>query len=143
MIGALGYLHDFLFADQGVYIFPLDLELTDEGILKWLQRRVIPKNRAFVDEILKSLNLSVNNIKGIIDVCKGLSLNDSYWIVPEGFEGKFSAFNLYENRFSNVLSLIAYTGYGTSRARGFSSSPEFTTAGMLRNFYRFLSAPMR
>ena len=32
-------------------LFPLDLELTDEGIFKWLERRVIPKNRAFVDEI--------------------------------------------------------------------------------------------
>ena len=118
-------------------VFPLDLELTDEGILKWLQRRVIPKNRAFVDEILKSLNLSVNNIKGIIDVCKGLSLNDSYWIVPEGFEGKFSAFNLYENRFSNVLSLIAYTGIGNSKAV-ISTSPELTTNGMLRKAWRFI-----
>ena len=36
-------------------LFPLDLDLTDDGILKWLERRVIPKNRAFVDEILKTL----------------------------------------------------------------------------------------
>ena len=51
-------------------LLPLDLTPTSEGILKWLQRRVIPKNRAFVDEILKSLGLSINNTKGIIDVCK-------------------------------------------------------------------------
>ena len=118
-------------------VFPLDLEVTDEGILKWLQRRVIPKNRAFVDEILKSLGLSVNNTKGIIDVCKGLSLNDSYWIVPEGFDGKFSAFNLYDNRFSNVLSLVAYTGIGNSKA-AVSTSPELTTHGMLRKAWRFI-----
>ncbi len=118
-------------------VFPLDLELTDEGILKWLQRRVIPKNRAFVEEILKSLGLSINNTKGIIDVCKGLSLNDSYWIVPEGFEGKYSAYNLYENRFSNVLSLVAYTGVGNSKA-AVSTSPELTTGGMLRKAWRFI-----
>lgn len=59
-------------------LFPLDLEVTDDGVIKWLERRVIPKNRAFVDEILKTLGLSINNTKGIIDVCKGLSLNDSY-----------------------------------------------------------------
>ena len=58
-------------------LFPLDLEVTDDGVIKWLERRVIPKNRAFVDEILKTLGLSLNNTKGIIDVCKGLSLNDS------------------------------------------------------------------
>ena len=26
-------------------LFPLDLELTNEGVVKWLERRVIPKNR--------------------------------------------------------------------------------------------------
>ena len=66
-------------------VFPLDLILTDEGVMKWLERRVIPKNRAFADEVLKTLGLSINNTKGIIDVCKGLSLNDSFWVVPIGF----------------------------------------------------------
>ena len=91
-------------------LLPLDLELTGEGMMEWLQRRVIPKNRTFVDEILQSLGLSSRDTKGIIDVCKGLSLNDSYWIVPEGFDGKFANYNLYENRFSEILSLVAYTG---------------------------------
>lgn len=118
-------------------LFPLDLELSDEGMLRWLQRRVIPKNRAFVEEILKSLGLSINNTKGIIDVCKGLSLNDSYWIVPEAFAGKFSAYNLYENRFSSALSLVAYTGIGNSKA-AVTTSPELTTHGMLRKAWRLI-----
>ena len=75
------------------------------------------ENRAFADEILKSLDLSHNDTKGIIDVCKGLSLNDSFWVVPEGFEGKFSEYNLYENRFSEILALVAYTGAGGSDRR--------------------------
>ena len=95
-------------------LFPLDLELTDEGIFKWLERRVIPKNRAFVDEILKVLGLSHNNTKGIIDVSKGLSLNDSYWVVPADFNGIFQEYNLYKNRFSEELSLVAYTGVETT-----------------------------
>lgn len=118
-------------------VFPLDLELTGEGIIKWLERRVIPKNRAFVDEILKALGLSVNDTKGIIDVCKGLSLNDSYWVVPLGFAGSFKEYNLYENRFSNVLSLVAYTGIGQSRAV-ITTSPELTTNGMLRKAWRYI-----
>lgn len=117
-------------------LLPLDLTLTSEGILKWLQKRVIPKNRAFVDEILKSLALSINNTKGIIDVCKGLSLNDSYWVVPQEFDGTFKEYNLYENRFSEVLSLVAYTGAGASE-RAFTTSPELTTQGMLRKAWRF------
>ena len=118
-------------------VFPLDLEVTGDGIIKWLERRVIPKNRAFVDEILKALGLSVNDTKGIIDVCKGLSLNDSYWVVPLGFTGSFKEYNLYENRFSNVLSLVAYTGIGQSRAV-FTTSPELTTNGMLRKAWRYI-----
>jgi hypothetical protein len=104
--------------------------------LKWIQRRVIPKNRTFVDEILKSLGLSVGNTKGIIDVCKGLSLNDSYWVVPVGFDGTWEQNNLYENRFSEILSLVAYTGQGASQ-KAFTTSPELTTNGMLPKAWRF------
>ncbi|MBQ4416403.1 MAG: helix-turn-helix domain-containing protein, partial [Butyrivibrio sp.] len=110
-------------------VFPLDLTLTGDGMIRWLERRVIPKNRAFVDEILKTLGLSVHNTKGIIDVCKGLSLNDSYWVVPQGFTGTFREYNLYENRFSAALSLVAYTGIGQSKGV-FITSPELTTQGM-------------
>lgn len=118
-------------------LFPLDLELTDDGLVKWLQRRVIPKNRAYVAEILKTSGLSVNDTKGIIDVCKGLSLNDSYWVVPQGFTGTFAQYNLYENRFSEILSLVAYTGIGQSDA-AFTTSPELTTNGMLPKAWRFI-----
>lgn len=105
--------------------------------MKWLQRRVIPKNRAYVAEILKTFGLSVNDTKGIIDVCKGLSLNDSYWVVPQGFTGTFAQYNLYENRFSEILSLVAYTGIGQSDA-AFTTSPELTTNGMLPKAWRFI-----
>lgn len=119
------------------HLMPLDLELTGEGVIKWLEHRVIPKNRTFVDEILKTLGLSHNDTKGIIDVCKGLSLNDSYWIVPENFDGTFAQFNLYENRFSEMLALVAYTGAGQSK-QAFTTSPELTTNGMLPKAWRFV-----
>ena len=119
------------------HLMPLDMECTGEGILKWLERRVIPKNRTFVDQILKTLGLSHNDTKGIIDVCKGLSLNDSYWIVPEGFEGTFEQYNLYDNRFSEMLALVAYTGAGQTK-QAFTTSPELTTNGMLPKAWRFI-----
>lgn len=118
-------------------LLPLDMELSDAGVLKWLQKRVIPKNRAYVAEILKTFGLSVNDTKGIIDVCKGLSLNDSYWVVPRDFPGTFAQYNLYENRFSEILSLVAYTGVGQSDA-AFTTSPELTTNGMLPKAWRFI-----
>lgn len=116
-------------------LLPLDLQRTDEGVLVWLRHRVIPKNRTFVEEILKTLGLSVGNTKGIIDVCKGLSLNDSFWVVPKGFTGTFAEYNLYENDFSEILSLVAYTGIGQSN-HAFTTSPELTTNGMLPKAWR-------
>jgi hypothetical protein len=132
-----GYSTDVLQVGEPQELFPLDLEMTGDGVLKWLGRRVIPKNRTFVQEILRSLGLSSNDTKGIIDVCKGLSLNDSYWIVPEGFAGKFADYNLYENRFSEILSLVAYTGVTQSDA-AFTTSPELTTNGMLPKAWRYI-----
>lgn len=118
-------------------LLPPDLELTDEALLEWLKRRIIPKNRAFVADILNTMGLTPGDTKGIIDVCKGLSLNDSYWVTPSGFNGKFKDFNLYENGFSEILSLVAYTGRGRTR-QPFTTSPEFTTHGMLRKAWRVL-----
>ncbi len=117
------------------HLLPLDLNLEDGGLVRWLERRVIPKNRAFVTEILKSLGLAQGDTRGIIDVCKGLSLNDSYWVVPDGFEGKFADYNLYENHFSEILSLVAYTGAQQSDT-AFTTSPELTTNGMLPKAWR-------
>lgn len=138
--GLEGLQSNILYADtQNAHLFPLDMELTNEGVVRWLEKRVIPKNRQFVDEILKTLGLSVNNTKGIMDVCMGLSLNDSYWVVPAGFDGKFADYNLYKNRFSEALSLVAYTGVGADH-EAFSTSPELTTNGMLRKAWRFVDA---
>lgn len=119
-------------------LLPIGMRRTDEGLMSWLRGRIIPKNREYVDALLAKSGLSHNDTKGILQVCRGLSLNDSYWVVEEGFTGKYADYNLYEHDFVKVLSLIAYTGYGTSRAKGFSSSPEFTTAGMLRKGWRRL-----
>ena len=117
-------------------LFPLDLELTDIGISKWLKHRTIPKNRAYVHNFLSKCGLNINRPMTIIKVSKGLSLNDCYWVVEEGFEGTYDKFNLYDNRFSQILALIAFTGYGSSIRTSLASCPEFTTNGMLPKCWR-------
>ena len=118
------------------HLLPLDLELTGEGIKDWLRRRTIPQNRELARRILGSLGLDINDLKGIMDICLGLSLNDSYWVPQAGFTGTFAEYNLYENRFSEALSLIAYTG-GYYDTKKFRTSPELTTGGMLRKAWRY------
>ena len=122
--------------DELKYLLPIGMTPDSEGLVRWLSSRVIPKNREFVDQILSRSGLSHNDTIGIIQLSKGLSLNDSYWIVEEGFRGKFASYNLYENSFSRTLALIAYTGYGSTTHKGFTSSPEYTTNGMLRKCWR-------
>lgn len=117
-------------------LLPLDLELSEQSLLNWLKRRTIPKNRAFVQEFLAKLGLNINDTQGIIDICKGLSLNDCYWVVEESFTGQFADYNLYENRFNRTLALIAYTGYGETQRSAFMSTPELTTDGMLAKCWR-------
>lgn len=117
-------------------LLPLDLELTDSGVYKWLKHRSIPSNRAYVRNLLSKCGLNLNRPLNIIKVSKGLSLNDCYWIVEEGFDGTFDKYNLYDNHLSRVLANIAFTGYGSSIRSSLASSPEFTTNGMLPKCWR-------
>lgn len=125
------------FDEKQLSPLPLDLALTSESLTKWLLHRTIPKNRAYVHNFLSKCGLSLNRPMGIIRVSKGLSLNDCYWVVEEGFEGLFRQYNLYDNRFSQVLAWVAFTGYGSSSVRtSLASCPEFTTNGMLPKCWR-------
>lgn len=117
-------------------LMPLDLEVDAEGVSRWLRNRTIPKNRAYVSSFLAKCGMSINRPMNIIRVSKGMSLNDCYWVVEEGFGGSFDKYNLYDNRFSRILGLIAFTGFGSSVRSSLASCPEFTTNGMLPKCWR-------
>lgn len=115
---------------------PLDLEVDDNSLKRWLKKRTIPRNRAYVSNFLSKLGLNEKDTKGIIEICQGLSLNDSYWVVKEDCTDKFSDKNLYTNSFNTNIASIAFTGYGSYTRSSFRSSPEFTTNGMLAKSWR-------
>lgn len=118
-------------------LFPLDLAAVSEsGIESWIKHRSIPKNRAYANTLLSSLGLSINRPLDIMSISKELSLNDCYWIKQEDSSDSFDSVNLYDNRFSRVLGEIAFTGYAGSNVSGLTSSPEFTTNGMLPKCWR-------
>lgn len=129
-------------SDSNQYMLPLDLGrepggfAAESGLSAWLRRRTIPSNRAYVQNFLSKCGLSMNRPMDIIRVSKGLSLNDCYWVTEREFAGSFDKYNLYDNRFSRVLGLIAFTGHGSSVRSTFQSSPEFTTTGMLPKCWR-------
>lgn len=124
-------------------LLPLDMALSGEGVSKWLKHRTIPKNRAYVNNFLSKCGLHINRPMNIIKVSKGLSLNDCYWVVEEGFDGTFEKYNLYDNRFSRILALISFTGYGSSIRTSLASCPEFTTNGMLPKCWRRINGTIK
>ena len=117
---------------------PLEMkgQATDEALWTWLTRRTVPRNRRNIEELMARLGLNSRNIRGIISLCRGLSLNDVYWVDDENSHGTWSEVNLYENPFSEAISLVAFSGVGPDFRGQWTSSPEFTTNGMLAKCWR-------
>lgn len=126
-------------------LMPLGLSLSGDGIYRWLEGRTLPKNRRYARELCKRLNVSLNDTEALYRVGLGLSLNDSYWVVPEGFDGSFDEFNLYENGFSEALAAVAYCGIGDveARERRVGLTPELTTSGNLPKAWRIVDGVRR
>lgn len=121
-------------------LIPINLHLSTQNpnnnqnaLEKWIKKRKTPNNRKFVMKILASFrgNNDDNMLMDYIDVSLGLSLNDSFWIIPADKDYKWKDYNLYDNKFSEILELVAFNGE-SHKVKGVTSSPEYTTNGMLR-----------
>lgn len=117
-------------------VFPLGLELSNEGLYNWLDTRALPINRMYADKICEALGINRSDIEAIYRVGMGLSLTDSYWITPKGYDGKFDDLNLFENGFSEALGAVAYTGYVESPGSLHGFTPDLVTDGTLRKAWR-------
>ena len=123
---------------------PLEMkgEATDGRLWDWLRHRVVPKHRNYIQLMLDKLGIDSRSVRAIIEVSKGLSLNDVHWVVPDDSKDRWARINLYDNPFSKVLSVMAFTGWGANDFRHEkkedvpATSPEFTTNGMLAKCWR-------
>ena len=57
---------------------PLEMkgQATDEALWTWLTRRTVPKHRHYIQMMLGNLGIMRMDTHSIIELCKGLSLND-------------------------------------------------------------------
>jgi hypothetical protein len=108
------------------------------NVMDWLARRLIPEGRYFADRILTAYGPSAKTVLGRIDISMGLSLNDSYWVTPDGFDGTWSNFNFYDNAFDEAVGTIAFGGRHDGRQRHpiEKPSPELTTGGSYPKAWR-------
>ena len=74
-------------------------------------------------------------VRSIIETSQALSLNDVHWVSSDRSKATWAKTNLYVNSFSPALARLAFTG-GESHGVISSTSPEFTTNGMLAKCWR-------
>ena len=117
---------------------PIDMfgQVSDESLWKWISTRTVPRGRKYILSALRQLGIPSDDIRAIVEFSRGLSLNDVYWIVADGFPGSWSDYNLYDNDFSEDIAVLALTGLGIAPEEKQTSSPEFSTNGMLRKCWR-------
>lgn len=118
-------------------IMPCGFVPDGEGIWRWLESRSIPTNRRNAAKICHELGFTLGDTEALYVTSLGLSLNDSYWVVPRGFSGCFDDYNLYENPFSEAIGALAVKG----EPRGgylSGNTPELTTDGTLRKGWRIV-----
>jgi hypothetical protein len=131
-------VHILEISPETTHLLPFGLTPTDDGLWRWLATRAIPQNRRFADVLCRTLGMSSNDRSQILTICRGLSLNDSYWICAQGDDSSFNDVNLFDNGFSSVLAAVAYTGIVSNMHGLTPETPELTTNGALRKAWRAL-----
>lgn len=62
---------------EKAHLLPLSIEYTSDSLRHWLRRQTIPANRAYVQNFPLKLGHSEKDFMGILDIGRGLSLNDT------------------------------------------------------------------
>ncbi len=100
----------------------------ETDIKKWLETRRSAKHRTEIAKLLRSLGMT--DLKSFIDITMGLTLTDTLWVKEENTNADWQSVNLYDNKFSEIVSQTAFMG-GISDLSFKTTSPEYGTDGML------------
>ena len=108
--------------------------ITFIDFIEWASNRTLSIGRSYAKEILNSLRLSQTNRVAVCKACRGLSLEDAYWIRQEGDDKTWKEVNLFHNPFALFVTEISLSGTNiryTARAeeRANIHTPELTTMG--------------
>lgn len=108
--------------------------LTFVELMEWAANRTLSIGRSYAKEILNALRLPQSNRYAVCKACRGLSLEDSYWIREDGDEKIWEEVNLYKNPLSLFITEISLSGRNVhyqmeNRDRRGIHTPELTTLG--------------
>ena len=78
--------------------------------MEWASNRTLSIGRSYAKEILNTMRLPQSNRYAVCKACRGLSLEDAYWICEEGDEKNWSEVNLFQNPLSLFVTEISLSG---------------------------------
>ena len=105
-----------------------------EDFIEWASGRTLSIGRSYAKEILNTLRLSQTNRYAVCKACRGLNLEDAYWIRQDGDEKTWQEVNLYYNPLSLFVTEVSLSGtnvHYTAETRETRElhTPELTTLG--------------
>lgn len=109
-------------------------KLTFVDFVEWASNRTLSIGRSYAKEILNSLRLSQTNRFAVCRACRGLSLEDSYWIRQDGDDRTWDEVNLFQNPLSLFITEISLSGRNVhyqaeAKIKQNIHTPELTTLG--------------
>ena len=110
-------------------------QVTFPDFYEWASNRPLSIDRTHAKEILNAFRLSQANRFEICKACRGLSLQDAYWIRQDEDEAGWAEINLFENPLSLYIAGLSLSGDAGSFPLPASlpdpiHTPELTTQGV-------------
>lgn len=108
--------------------------ITFVDFIEWASNRALSIGRSYAKEILNTLRLSQSNRYAVCKACRGLSLEDSYWIRQEGDRATWDEVNLFHNPLSLFITEVSLSGQNvhftvSAQKKETIHTPELTTLG--------------
>ena len=102
--------------------------------IEWASSRTLSMGRSYAKEILNALRLSQTNRYAVCRACRGLSLEDSYWLRQEDDCQTWETVNLFRNPLSLFITELSLSGRNIHYVKnagepGNIHTPELTTLG--------------
>lgn len=109
-------------------------QVTFIDFAEWAVNRTLSIGRSYAKEILNSMRLSQTNRMAVCKACRGLSLEDCYWIRQDGDVKTWDEVNLFRNPLSLFITEISLSGQNVYHQADMGlqqniHTPELTTLG--------------
>ena len=109
-------------------------DITYADFVEWASNRTLSIGRSYAKEILNMLRLPQSNRYAICKACRGLSLEDSYWIRQDDDKQTWKEVNLFKNPLSLFITEVSLSGKNQNfkvdvKVKQNIHTPELTTLG--------------